>query len=279
MWTRKEIKQRAKEALRRNYWKIVLVSGLLMFLGGTCSYSHSGSVSSSAAGSAAQAEQTAGEQDSGSFVVDVYDVREEIGTISDTLDGVIDAGQEAESAAEVVPVVLMIAMFAVVFIIVCAVAIVVKVFLGNPLIVGADRFMVKSMEEKAQVKEIAYGFDHAYLHIVKTMFFKGLYVSLWSLLFLVPGVYKSYQYRMVPYLLAQQPQMPWREALQTSKAMMQGQKWKAFVLDLSFLPWHALGLITCGILEIFYVAPYQNLTNAELYRTIGVKPDGIEERV
>ena len=128
--------------------------------------------------------------------------------------------------------------------------------------------MLKSVDDKAEVKEIAYAFDHSYMNVVKTMFFKDLYVFLWTLLFVIPGVYKKYQYRMVPYIMAEHPEMNYKEALELSKNMMDGEKWHAFVLDLSFVLWHVLGMITCGILEVFYIAPYQYLTNAELYRTI-----------
>ena len=73
---------------------------------------------------------------------------------------------------------------------------------------------------------------------------------------------------MVSYILAEHPDMPYQEVLQMSKDIMNGQKWNAFVLDLSFILWHILGGITCGIAEVFYVAPYVNLTNAALYRKL-----------
>ena len=62
--------------------------------------------------------------------------------------------------------------------------------------------------------------------------------------------------------------MNYREVLQKSADMMQGHKWKTFILDMSFILWHICGLMTCGILEIFYVIPWQNLTSAALYRKL-----------
>ena len=100
------------------------------------------------------------------------------------------------------------------------------------------------------------------------MFHYDLRVFLWSLLFIIPGFYKEYQYRLVPYILAEQPDMNYKEALQKSAALMNGHKWKAFVLDLSFIPWHIFGLITCGMGTIFYVTPYHSLTQAALYRKL-----------
>ena len=100
------------------------------------------------------------------------------------------------------------------------------------------------------------------------MFHYDIRIALWYLLFIIPGIYKQYQYRLVPYILAERPDMPYREVLQRSAALMNGHKWKAFLLDLSFIPWHILGIITCFIVEIFYAAPYQALTSAALYRRL-----------
>ena len=82
---------------------------------------------------------------------------------------------------------------------------------------------------------------------------------------LSPGIVKSYEYRMVPYILAENPGMNRSEAFAISKQMMNGQKWDVFVLDLSFIGWHLLSGITLGIVGIFWVNPYVQATNAELY--------------
>lgn len=241
MWTRKELKTKAKEALKRNYWKVVLVSVLVILLSGGFSYGFSGG----SGGSSPKEE------------------------ISEMQEMTTSPATEALSSADLIIIVIVaIVIFTVVFCIVFAIAYAIAAFLYNPVLVGVNRFMLKSVDDKAEVKEIAYAFDHSYMNVVKTMFFKDLYVFLWTLLFVIPGVYKKYQYRMVPYIMAEHPEMNYKEALELSKNMMDGEKWHAFVLDLSFVLWHVLGIITCGILEAFYIAPYQNLTNAELYRTI-----------
>lgn len=241
MWTRKELKTKAKEALKRNYWKVVLVSVLVILLSGGFSYGFSGG----SGGSSPQEE------------------------ISEMQEMTTSSATEALSSADLIIIVIVaIVIFTVVFCIVFAIAYAIAAFLYNPVLVGVNRFMLKSVDDRAEVKEIAYAFDHSYMNVVKTMFFKDLYVFLWTLLFVIPGVYKKYQYRMVPYIMAEHPEMNYKEALELSKNMMDGEKWHAFVLDLSFVLWHVLGMITCGILEVFYIAPYQYLTNAELYRTI-----------
>ena len=70
---------------------------------------------------------------------------------------------------------------------------------------------------------------------------------------------------MIPYLLAENPDLTVSEAFDKTRKIMYGNKMDAFVLDLSFLPWILLAAITCGILSVVYVAPYMALTNTELY--------------
>ena len=70
---------------------------------------------------------------------------------------------------------------------------------------------------------------------------------------------------MVPYIIAENPAMSREEAFLISKKMMMGQKWEAFVLDLSFLGWRILEIATFGILGVFYVEPYIEATFSELY--------------
>lgn len=161
----------------------------------------------------------------------------------------------------VITAVLLIVFFLVVFTIIMAV----DIFILNPLSVGGKRFMVKSVEDVAQVKEIAFGFDHSYKNVVKVMFHMDLSILLWTLLFIIPGIIKMYEYYMVPYILTENPDMEYRAVLQMSRDMMDGNKWKTFVLGLSFILWDFLGALTLGIVEVLYVQPYRCLTFAALY--------------
>ena len=154
------------------------------------------------------------------------------------------------------------------FVIVFAVACIIDIFICNPLEIGGKRFYVRNLHEKAQVGNLGFAFDTNYMNVVKVMFFKDLYVVLWTLLFIIPGIIKEYEYMMVPYLLAENPQMSKDEAFAASKQMMTGNKWRAFVLDFSFIGWHILSVLTCGILEVFYVAPYVDAAHAALYDTL-----------
>lgn len=143
------------------------------------------------------------------------------------------------------------------------------VFLFQMLLVGACRFYVENRDYKAPVSKLLFGFQSGfYGNSVLVMFMKNLFVALWTLLFVIPGIVMSYAYRMVPYILAEQPDIDYREALRISKEMMYGQKWEAFFLDLSFIGWLIVGAVTCGIAGIFYVKPYVDATNVELYVTL-----------
>ena len=97
---------------------------------------------------------------------------------------------------------------------------------------------------------------------------KDLFIWLWSLLFIIPGIIKAYEYRLVPYIISENPQMNYRDALAESKKLMAGNKWKSFVLDLSFIGWDLLAGLTLGVLDIFFVGPYKASTDAALYETL-----------
>lgn len=259
MWTRKELKERAKEALKRNYWKIVLVSLIGMLIGG-------GLGSSGISGGGSDIRDMASDN-----VKEHFTEHENDDVDWEGAEAVLDDIQMDIRPQDIVAVAFTVIVVLIVAAIVLAIVLALDVLLLNPVQVGINRFMVKSLDDTARIAEVGYTFDHNYKNGVKVMFFKDLYVVLWSLLFIVPGIYKAYQYRMVPYILGENSDMTYQEVLQRSKDMMDGQKWDAFVLDLSFILWHMLGGITCGLAEIFYVAPYVNLTDAALYSRLSRK--------
>ena len=105
----------------------------------------------------------------------------------------------------------------------------------------------------------------SFLKIVAAKFLEGLFIGLWSLLLVIPGIIKALEYLMVDYILADNPGIAPMDALRESKRMMKGHKWNAFVLSLSFLGWEILSVLTLGLLDLFYVRPYIEATFAELY--------------
>ena len=96
------------------------------------------------------------------------------------------------------------------------------------------------------------------------MFVKYLLYTLWSLT-LVGMVVKRYSYYLVPYIVAENPDMTARQAITLSRKMMQGHKWECFLFELSFLGWHLLGIITFGLVDLFYTNPYKIASFSEYY--------------
>lgn len=156
------------------------------------------------------------------------------------------------------------------FIAVVVFRILLRLFVFNPMEVGGRRYFIvnRAMNGTAPSGEMIQSFSRGYTNIVKTMFLRALYTFLWSLLFIVPGIVKTYSYRMVPYILAESPDMDQKEAFRLSRAMMDGYKWKAFLFDLSFIGWYLLDAMTFGILGIFYVDPYKDAADTEFYAAV-----------
>ncbi|MCM1106945.1 MAG: DUF975 family protein [Blautia sp.] len=245
MWERKQLKERAKVSFQRNYWKSVLISLLFALVAG-------GVTAATAFGG-----------DSGNSPEPEYKEGYEI---TYTLEPT-DLHMETETE-EMVAIIIVVIVVLIVFLAAIAMVFVFDAFICNPVELGCDRFFFRNLSEPAQVKEAAFGFDHSYKNIVKILFSRDIAIFLWSLLFVIPGIVKSYEYQMIPYLLAEHPEMSKEEAFGESKRMMNGQKWKAFVLDLSFLGWKLLAVMTLGVLDFFYVAPYVNATHAALYEAL-----------
>ena len=106
----------------------------------------------------------------------------------------------------------------------------------------------------------------------KTQFLQILYIFLWSLLFFIPGIVASYSYALVPYILAEFPEISAREAIKTSKKLMDGNKARLFCLDMSFIGWSILCVFTLGI-GFLWLNPYISAAKADFYREIsGTRP-------
>ncbi|MDD7712493.1 MAG: DUF975 family protein [Lachnobacterium sp.] len=274
MWNRAELKGKAKFSFKRNYWKSVLISLLLALIvggGGTGAGSFSRGLSDGVSGSDESYTDDYDYND-GDYDDDSYDDESEYDIIRDFSNGFAEGFQDGASHGHSGTAFAALAIFGITFIIIflilMSVVILLDVFICNPIEVGCKRFYVRNLNESAQIGNVGFAFDNHYKNITKTMFFRDLYTILWTLLFIIPGIVKSYEYQMIPYLLAENPQMSREQAFAESKRMMSGQKWRAFVLDLSFIGWNILSAITLGILGIFYVQPYMDATHAALYEAL-----------
>lgn len=149
-------------------------------------------------------------------------------------------------------------------------------FVVHPLHIGENRFYMEHRGFETRFSRLFYVFGNGrYMNSVKTMFFYELKIFLWSLLFIIPGVIKSYEYCMVPYILAENPQISTDRAFELSKKMTDGEKWHIFCLQLSFIGWYFLAAIACCGLGSYFLMPYVNATHAELYQVLREKAHGL----
>ena len=216
-WTRRDLKIKAKSALKGNYWKAFIVSLVLAIIS-TASGSGSGS-----------------------------------GSGSNTINEQVSPGMMR---------------WAFTVLIVGIIILVVRLIIGYAIEVGVRKFFIRSSEGESEMSYLLYGFKkNRYINILKTLFTRDVYLFFWTLLFIIPGIIKSYAYRMVPYIIADNPEMDRKRAIALSNEMTKGQKGSIFVLDLSFILWYILGFLALFI-GVFFVLPYFNATEAELYLKI-----------
>ncbi len=226
MWDRAELKQKAKWVLAGSYWKAFLVSLVMGIVSGGSSNIGSGFNNRSSNSS------------SGSL------------------------GSIRNNSNEWFMILIIIGIIGVItFIIIMAV----NLFVGYHLEVGGRRYFVQAAQDDINMGYLGYGFKNdRYFSIIKTMFWKDLMIFLWSLLLIIPGIIKKYAYKMVPYILADNPEIGRKRALELSDQMTKGHKFRIFVLQLSFMGWYLLGMLAC-LVGMMFVTPYQNATEAELY--------------
>lgn len=143
----------------------------------------------------------------------------------------------------------------------------VLLLLGSVISLGYARFNLDLADgQDAQLPTL-----FSYFPWFKTAFcarlLTGLYVFLWSLLLLIPGIIASYSYAMTPYILANHPELTAREAIARSKELMSGNRWRLFCLEFSFIGWALLSSLTMGIGSLF-LTPYTQAAKAAFYRDL-----------
>jgi len=236
MWTRENLKKAAWNGLRLNYWKALLVSFILVLLSGGISggFSFNSNFSNSDI----------------SKIFKNYNFGTDFALQSDYIMGIIAAA---------ILLALVIGFFIFIF------SNLFKIFVVSPFEVGQARFFLDAKSKEGDLGNIIYSFKNKrYINVVKGMAWRLLFKYLWTLLFIVPGIVKGYAYSLVPYILADNPEMDYKRALKLSMDMTKGEKLNIFVLDLSFIGWFILGFMACCIGTIF-VYPYYFATKAELY--------------
>ena len=140
--------------------------------------------------------------------------------------------------------------------------------LGGPVKLGYCRYLLKLHDgEEGDIKDLFSQFDRFADGFLLNLL-TGIYVFLWSLLFIIPGIVAAYRYAMAPFIMQENPGMRAGEAIDASKKMMDGHKGELFILDLSFIGWALLsGLFTMGIGNL-WLNPYMNASHAAFYRRL-----------
>ena len=126
--------------------------------------------------------------------------------------------------------------------------------------------MVRSQKTKPEISDLFTGSDQ-FLSLLILYCLQALFTFLWTLLFIVPGIIKSYAYSMAFYIKHDHPEYDWKKCLDESQRYMMGHKWQLFCLDFSFIGWILLGSCCCG-LGMLWVTPYQQLAHTNFYENL-----------
>ena len=145
----------------------------------------------------------------------------------------------------------------------------VSLFVLLPLAVGyinSMRVLLETGDNRLTNNSFSLGFGN-WLHVVWGMILSTIYIFLWTLLLIIPGIIKSYSYALTPYILVEHPEMSANEAIEESMRLMDGHKFDLFYLQLSFIGWAILSILSLG-LGFFWLIPYQMTAQAAFYRDI-----------
>ena len=241
MWTRSLLKKNAWDNLKGYYWPALGVSVLSSVLGGNPCSSGGGGFGGGGSSLSNLSEQSgSGSGGSGSDMDPALIVGIIIGVL-------------------------------VVFVFAMALAMAIQAFLGLPVQCGVRKYFVSARNGDQSFDHMFDNFRNGnYKVTVKSMFSYYIEIFLWSLLFIIPGVIKGYEYFLVPFLIAENPNIDIKRAKEISRQTMDGEKINLWVLQLSFIGWYLLGMLACGLGTIF-VMPYQLATEAEFYMCMRAK--------
>ena len=230
MWTRSGLKTNTKAMLSYHYWKIFVIFLLVSIISG-------------------------GLSSVGSFGSSSFNLNFNVGSES------FVNGEDFDKLLPLIPI------FASFISFIFLLSLAFSLFVVLPVTVGANKYILNAFKNKNDFSDVFFAFKTKYLSVVKTVALTAVYKFLWTLLFIIPGIVKSYSYRMVPFILTDNPSIGARRAIDLSKKMTDGEKLDMFVLDLSFIGWYLLGCCACG-LGVVFVVPYHESTFANLYMVL-----------
>lgn len=289
MWKRKNLKDKAKKTVKNNYWTAVVLCFVITILTGEYGNSITGIWQS---GDSVlpdyvitQNQYLIENEISKDNIAEIQEKQEKIeeitknltenqlkmvNTITSNLNSLTKSQKYIYKIWDAIELFIMNQnLLGIAYVLIAIIAILYIILLAEPLLVAERRyFIIASEKENTKMGVMKEIFKRKnWSNVAVIMFFKSFYNFLWYLT-IIGGIIKTYEYRMIPYLLAENPDMNKKEVFARSKQMMKGNKWKTFILDLSFILWEILSTITFGLLDILYVNPYKIATSVELYKTL-----------
>lgn len=291
MWNRKELKTRAKEVVKNNYWTIIVICFLIALLTGEFGTSILGiwhideSMDPNYIYHQRGIDKDKLNEINHPILSDEY-IKEKLNDTQMNIFKAIEANLNSATKSQkyIFKIWDAINLFhiqevttGIILSIAAVLAFAFTIFIADPLIVGGKRYFLKAREgTNTKIGEMKVVFQKGnWINVAIIMFLRNIYNALWYLT-IIGGVIKTYEYRMIPYILAENPKAKRKETFKLSKQMMKGNKWKTFILDMSFFGWNFLSVLTGGLLSIFYVNPYNAATIAELYSTL--RKDALKEK-
>ncbi len=231
----KDFRDIARDALRGRWWNAVLAGIIAMLLGGNIMSGVSTGNGSSSSGSANEAVIT---------------------------NNITDVGPAV--APDVPGILLTVLTVLVILIVVYAI---ISIVIGGAVSLGYAKYNLDLIEGKpVQAQFLFSQFDRIGDGFVMRLL-TTVYIFLWSLLFVIPGIIATYSYALAPYILYENPGMKPNEAIRRSKEMMKGRKWQLFCLLISFIGWALLSVLTFGI-GMLFLRPYMETAGAAFYRQV-----------
>ena len=136
--------------------------------------------------------------------------------------------------------------------------------MGSVICVGYARFNLDLTGGEKPPFEALFTYFYNWKTLAVSSLLRSVYILLWSLLLIVPGIMATYSYAMTDYILAEHPELTASEAIAQSKAMMDGSRWRLFCLHLSFIGWGIVGSLCLGV-GTLWVMTYMAATEAQYY--------------
>lgn len=154
------------------------------------------------------------------------------------------------------------------------------VFVSYMLQAGFSLFALNTTNHTADFTDLFGGFSFV-LRLVGYYIMRSIFVLLWTLLFIIPGIVAAYRYRMSFYLLVEHPEYSIFDCFRESSRMMRGHKMELLIMDFSFFGWQFLisALSVLGIVIKIWYLPYYEITNALFYRYLHERTYGTSDPV